>query len=108
MRFQASCAVKTGLWTKCPCPCSVCPLCVSAPSVSVSLSPQCLSNTSPLTEYFLRSCYVDELNFSNPLGMKGEIAEAYADVLKQMWSGRHQSVVPRVFKVRVCPQTKDI
>lgn len=31
--------------------------------------------------------------------MKGEIAEAYADVIKQMWSGRHYSVVPRVFKV---------
>ncbi|XP_075993530.1 ubiquitin carboxyl-terminal hydrolase 11 isoform X2 [Genypterus blacodes] len=62
---------------------------------------QCLSNTPPLTDYFLRSCYMEELNFSNPLGMKGEIAEAYADVLKQMWSGRHQSVVPRVFKTKV-------
>ncbi|XP_031697406.1 ubiquitin carboxyl-terminal hydrolase 11, partial [Anarrhichthys ocellatus] len=33
--------------------------------------------------------------------MKGEIAEAYADVIKQMWSGRHYSVVPRVFKTKV-------
>ncbi|XP_065104209.1 ubiquitin carboxyl-terminal hydrolase 11 isoform X2 [Paramisgurnus dabryanus] len=62
---------------------------------------QCLSNTPPLTEYFLKSLYLDELNFSNPLGMKGEIAEAYADVIKQMWSGRHFSVVPRVFKTKV-------
>lgn len=60
---------------------------------------QCLSNTPPLTEYFLRSSYLGELNFSNPLGMKGEIAEAYADIIKQMWSGRHFSVVPRIFKV---------
>uniref|UniRef100_A0A3P9NAL2 ubiquitinyl hydrolase 1 n=1 Tax=Poecilia reticulata TaxID=8081 RepID=A0A3P9NAL2_POERE len=59
---------------------------------------QCLSNTPPLTEYFLQSSYLDELNFTNPLGMKGEIAEAYADIIKQMWSGRHYSVVPRVFK----------
>ncbi|TMS15865.1 Ubiquitin carboxyl-terminal hydrolase 11 [Larimichthys crocea] len=59
---------------------------------------QCLSNTPPLTEYFLLSSYLEELNFTNPLGMKGEIAEAYADVIKQMWSGRHYSVVPRVFK----------
>ncbi|XP_060788407.1 ubiquitin carboxyl-terminal hydrolase 11 isoform X2 [Neoarius graeffei] len=59
---------------------------------------QCLSNTPPLTEYFLRNLYLEELNFTNPLGMKGEIAEAYADVIKQMWSGRHYSVVPRVFK----------
>ncbi|KAJ8371314.1 hypothetical protein SKAU_G00113420 [Synaphobranchus kaupii] len=62
---------------------------------------QCLSNTPPLTEYFLRSAYLDELNFTNPLGMKGEIAEAYADVIKQMWSGRHYSVVPRIFKTKV-------
>ncbi|XP_053173050.1 ubiquitin carboxyl-terminal hydrolase 11 [Scomber japonicus] len=62
---------------------------------------QCLSNTPPLTEYFLLSSYLEELNFSNPLGMKGEIAEAYADVIKQMWSGRHYSVVPRVFKTKV-------
>uniref|UniRef100_A0A8C2WYA7 Ubiquitin carboxyl-terminal hydrolase n=1 Tax=Cyclopterus lumpus TaxID=8103 RepID=A0A8C2WYA7_CYCLU len=62
---------------------------------------QCLSNTPPLTEYFLQSSYLEELNFNNPLGMKGEIAEAYADVTKQMWSGRHYSVVPRVFKTKV-------
>ncbi|XP_038154331.1 ubiquitin carboxyl-terminal hydrolase 11 [Cyprinodon tularosa] len=62
---------------------------------------QCLSNTPPLTEYFLQSSYLDELNFTNPLGMKGEIAEAYADIIKQMWSGRHYSVVPRVFKTKV-------
>ncbi|XP_067270443.1 ubiquitin carboxyl-terminal hydrolase 11 [Pseudorasbora parva] len=62
---------------------------------------QCLSNTPPLTEYFLMNLYLEELNFTNPLGMKGEIAEAYADVIKQMWSGRHYSVVPRVFKTKV-------
>uniref|UniRef100_A0A673LYB9 Ubiquitin carboxyl-terminal hydrolase n=1 Tax=Sinocyclocheilus rhinocerous TaxID=307959 RepID=A0A673LYB9_9TELE len=62
---------------------------------------QCLSNTPPLTEYFLKNSYLEELNFTNPLGMKGEIAEAYADVIKQMWSGRHYSVVPRVFKTKV-------
>lgn len=62
---------------------------------------QCLSNTPPLTEYFLQSSYLEELNFTNPLGMKGEIAEAYADVVKQIWSGRHYSVVPRVFKTKV-------
>ena len=66
----------------------------------VHLCVQCLSNTPPLTEYFLLSSYLEELNFTNPLGMKGEIAEAYADVIKQMWSGRHYSVVPRIFKVR--------
>ena len=74
-------------------------------SSRVLVSLQCLSNTAPLTEYFLQSSYLEELNFTNPLGMKGEIAEAYADVIKQMWSGRHYSVVPRVFKVPNCDVT---
>lgn len=52
-----------------------------------------------LTEYFLKNRYLEELNFCNPLGMKGEIAEAYADLVKQAWSGHHRSIVPQVFKV---------
>uniref|UniRef100_A0A6I8NUR2 Ubiquitin carboxyl-terminal hydrolase n=1 Tax=Ornithorhynchus anatinus TaxID=9258 RepID=A0A6I8NUR2_ORNAN len=62
---------------------------------------QCLSNVPPLTEYFLHNRYLEELNFCNPLGMKGEIAEAYADLVKQAWSGHHRSVVPRMFKTKV-------
>ncbi|XP_036852251.2 ubiquitin carboxyl-terminal hydrolase 11 isoform X8 [Manis javanica] len=62
---------------------------------------QCLSNVPQLTEYFLKNCYLEELNFCNPLGMKGEIAEAYADLVKQAWSGRHRSIVPNVFKTKV-------
>ncbi|XP_006864286.1 PREDICTED: ubiquitin carboxyl-terminal hydrolase 11-like [Chrysochloris asiatica] len=62
---------------------------------------QCLSNVPQLTEYFVNNRYLEELNFSNPLGMKGEIAEAYADLVKQAWSGHHCSVVPHVFKTKV-------
>ncbi|XP_019504868.1 PREDICTED: ubiquitin carboxyl-terminal hydrolase 11 isoform X1 [Hipposideros armiger] len=62
---------------------------------------QCLSNVPQLTEYFLKNRYLEELNFCNPLGMKGEIAEAYADLVKQAWSGHHRSVVPQVFKTKV-------
>ncbi|XP_069760273.1 ubiquitin carboxyl-terminal hydrolase 15-like isoform X2 [Narcine bancroftii] len=60
---------------------------------------QCLSNTPALTEYFLSDEYVDELNNDNLLGMKGEIANAYADLIKQMWSGKYSYVTPRAFKV---------
>lgn len=62
---------------------------------------QCLSNVPQLTEYFLNNRYVHELNFRNPLGMKGELAEAYADLVKQAWSGHHRSIVPHVFKNKV-------
>uniref|UniRef100_A0A4W3I552 Ubiquitin carboxyl-terminal hydrolase n=1 Tax=Callorhinchus milii TaxID=7868 RepID=A0A4W3I552_CALMI len=62
---------------------------------------QCLSNTSPLTEYFVSDEYMDELNNDNPLGMRGEIANAYADLIKQMWSGKYSYVTPRAFKTQV-------
>uniref|UniRef100_A0A3B4UAE2 Ubiquitin carboxyl-terminal hydrolase n=1 Tax=Seriola dumerili TaxID=41447 RepID=A0A3B4UAE2_SERDU len=60
---------------------------------------QCLSNIPPLTEYFLKDKYTDELNEDNPLGMKGEIARAYAELIKQLWSGKYSYVTPRPFKV---------
>ncbi|XP_071068165.1 ubiquitin carboxyl-terminal hydrolase 4 isoform X6 [Dasypus novemcinctus] len=62
---------------------------------------QCLSNTAPLTDYFLKDEYEAEINRDNPLGMKGEIAEAYAELIKQMWSGRDAYVAPRLFKTQV-------
>uniref|UniRef100_A0A8C6PAC4 Ubiquitin carboxyl-terminal hydrolase n=1 Tax=Nothobranchius furzeri TaxID=105023 RepID=A0A8C6PAC4_NOTFU len=62
---------------------------------------QCLSNVSPLTEYFLNDQYEAEINRENPLGMRGEIAEAYADLVKQMWMSRSTYVAPRTFKTQV-------
>uniref|UniRef100_A0A8C5MHD4 Ubiquitin carboxyl-terminal hydrolase n=1 Tax=Leptobrachium leishanense TaxID=445787 RepID=A0A8C5MHD4_9ANUR len=62
---------------------------------------QCLSNTPPLTEYFLNDKYQEELNLDNPLGMRGEIAKSYADLIKQMWSGKYSYVTPRAFKTQV-------
>ncbi|XP_061689922.1 ubiquitin carboxyl-terminal hydrolase 4 [Syngnathoides biaculeatus] len=62
---------------------------------------QCLSNASPLTEYFLNDQYEAEINRGNPLGMRGEIAEAYADLVKQMWLSHSSSVAPRTFKTQV-------
>uniref|UniRef100_A0AAR2KJB1 Ubiquitin carboxyl-terminal hydrolase n=1 Tax=Pygocentrus nattereri TaxID=42514 RepID=A0AAR2KJB1_PYGNA len=53
---------------------------------------QCLSNSPPLTEYFLEDRYEAEINRENPLGMRGEIAEAYADLVKQMWLSRSSYV----------------
>uniref|UniRef100_A0A665UUH7 Ubiquitin carboxyl-terminal hydrolase n=1 Tax=Echeneis naucrates TaxID=173247 RepID=A0A665UUH7_ECHNA len=62
---------------------------------------QCLSNASALTEYFLNDQYEAEINRENPLGMRGEIAEAYADLVKQMWLSRSSYVAPRTFKTQV-------
>eukprot|EP01118_Nematostelium_gracile_P016981 TRINITY_DN7131_c0_g1_i1.p1 TRINITY_DN7131_c0_g1~~TRINITY_DN7131_c0_g1_i1.p1 ORF type:complete len:918 (-),score=273.75 TRINITY_DN7131_c0_g1_i1:43-2796(-) len=59
---------------------------------------QCLSNTAPLTEYFLNNVYKEDVNRDNPLGMKGEIADQYATLIKDLWAGTHSSVAPRDFK----------
>lgn len=79
--------------------------CLNPPSadycpLSLPPPPQCLSNIPPLTEYFLKDKYTDELNEDNPLGMKGEIARAYAELIKQLWSGKYSYVTPRPFKVK--------
>ncbi|XP_056604877.1 ubiquitin carboxyl-terminal hydrolase 15-like isoform X2 [Triplophysa dalaica] len=62
---------------------------------------QCLSSIPPLTDFFLKERYLDELNEENPLGMKGEIAKAYAELIKQLWSGKYSYVTPRPFKTQV-------
>lgn len=59
---------------------------------------QCLSNCEPLTEYILSDRYTEEININNPLGMGGRMVEAYAGLMKEMWSGDFTSVVPQRFK----------
>ncbi|KAI9351152.1 hypothetical protein DFJ73DRAFT_659366 [Zopfochytrium polystomum] len=62
---------------------------------------QCLSNTAPLTGFFLSGKWRDQLNKDNPLGMHGEVAEAYANLVSQLWRTnqyRTSSIAPRIFK----------
>ena len=46
---------------------------------------QCLSNTLPLTNYFLNGHYEDEINTTNVMGSKGRLAKNYATFIKNMW-----------------------
>lgn len=62
---------------------------------------QCLSNTPPLTNYILTDKFVEDINPNNPLGMHGEIARTYAELIKVMWSGNNTSFLPREFKCAV-------
>ncbi|KAJ3097269.1 ubiquitin carboxyl-terminal hydrolase [Phlyctochytrium planicorne] len=62
---------------------------------------QCLSNTASLTNFFLSDKWKEDLNPDNPLGMNGEVAEAYARLVANIWSvneSRTGSVAPRNFK----------
>ena len=63
---------------------------------------QCLLHVPELCSYFLSGHYKLELNTDNPLGHKGEVATAYADLLRLIWSRkRYESVRPTLFKTAI-------
>ncbi|KAL5574572.1 hypothetical protein UlMin_016271 [Ulmus minor] len=67
---------------------------------------QCLAHTPKLVDYFLGD-YAREINHDNPLGMDGEIALAFGDLLRKLWAPGATPVAPRVFKsklARFAPQ----
>ncbi|GAB4859876.1 Ubiquitin carboxyl-terminal hydrolase 8 [Ancistrocladus abbreviatus] len=67
---------------------------------------QCLAHTPKLVDYFLGD-YSGEINHDNPLGMDGEIALAFGDLLRKLWAPGATTVAPRMFKsklARFAPQ----
>lgn len=73
---------------------------------------QCLSNTPELSLYFTSGAYKSEINRSNPLGMKGQVADKFGALIESIWDqsgaseasssrsfyGYGNSIVPREFK----------
>ncbi|KAJ9100966.1 hypothetical protein QFC19_005362 [Naganishia cerealis] len=73
---------------------------------------QCLSNTPELSMYFTSGAYKSEINRSNPLGMKGQVADKFGALIENIWDpsgaqeasssrsfyGYSNSIVPREFK----------
>ncbi|KAG1050782.1 hypothetical protein G6F43_006967 [Rhizopus delemar] len=59
---------------------------------------QCLSNTPLLTQWFLKDIYKKDINRSNPLGLQGELAGAYAELVKSIWSTNNMTISPFAFK----------
>ena len=48
-------------------------------------SVQCLAHTAPLLRVFLSEAYKADINRDNPLGNKGELAEAFGDLVSKMY-----------------------
>lgn len=63
-----------------------------ANSCFMNAAVQCLANTRELRDYFLQTCYTSEINRTNPLGMKGAMAEEFAGVMKNIWCGKYNWV----------------
>ena len=62
---------------------------------------QCLSNTQLITEIFTSDRFKEQLNTDNPLGHGGKLAQVYAKLIKDIWSGVYSKVVPREFKTTI-------
>jgi len=62
---------------------------------------QCLTHTDPLVDYFNNDVFKNDVNSDNPLGMKGEIADAFGDLMKSIWSGANSAVAPRELKHKI-------
>mmetsp|Transcript_20550 Transcript_20550/g.78775 ORF Transcript_20550/g.78775 Transcript_20550/m.78775 type:complete len:692 (+) Transcript_20550:604-2679(+) len=64
---------------------------------------QSLSNTVPLTAYFLSGRYREDndVHGDNPLSTGGKLAEQYAELLRAIWDGSHSSIAPRDFKSKL-------
>ncbi|XP_022731661.1 ubiquitin carboxyl-terminal hydrolase 8-like [Durio zibethinus] len=61
---------------------------------------QCLAHTPKMVDYFLGD-YSREINHDNPLGMNGEIASAFGDLLRKLWAPGATPVAPRTFKSKL-------
>ncbi|KAL7226268.1 hypothetical protein ACSBR1_021398 [Camellia fascicularis] len=61
---------------------------------------QCLAHTPKLVDYFIGD-YNREINHDNPLGMDGEIALAFGDLLRKLWAPGTTPVAPRMFKSKL-------
>ena len=64
---------------------------------------QCLAQVQPLTEYFLNGNHTKDINRANPLGTEGNLAEVYAELIRNMWSSNdnRSSISPNAFKKTV-------
>ena len=60
-----------------------------------------MSNVPDLTDFFRSGNYKTELNATNPLGRGGQLAEAYADLINEIWSGSNNYTMPRNFKLQI-------
>ncbi|VDM33160.1 unnamed protein product [Hydatigera taeniaeformis] len=64
---------------------------------------QCIASVAPLRSYVIDDRFEDNINSENKLGSGGNIARAFARLMRQMWSecNRGGSCVPRDLKIQI-------
>ncbi|XP_077226795.1 ubiquitin-specific protease 5 isoform X2 [Tasmannia lanceolata] len=61
---------------------------------------QCLVHTPEFARYF-QDDYHREINWQNPLGMVGELALAFGELLRKLWAPGRTTISPRPFKTKL-------
>ncbi|VAH46399.1 unnamed protein product [Triticum turgidum subsp. durum] len=61
---------------------------------------QCLAHTTKLVDYFLGD-YDSAINRTNPLGLNGELALAFGELLRSLWTNDRNTVAPHNFKAKI-------
>ena len=62
---------------------------------------QCLSATVVLARYMLDGTFKRAVNVHNPLGTRGALAEAFAQLLRALWSQQYAALAPHAFREQI-------
>ncbi|KAL3130455.1 hypothetical protein ABBQ38_008276 [Trebouxia sp. C0009 RCD-2024] len=60
----------------------------------LSAAMQCLAHTDALKDLFLSNSYKADADLGNPVGDQGLVADAFAELMTNMWQGNVESVTP--------------
>ncbi|MFS7964623.1 putative ubiquitinyl hydrolase 1 [Helianthus anomalus] len=61
---------------------------------------QCLVHTPEFARFFIGDFH-QEINWQNPLGMEGELAMAFGELLRRLWAPGRTAFAPRAFKTKL-------
>ncbi|KAK1412698.1 hypothetical protein QVD17_34157 [Tagetes erecta] len=61
---------------------------------------QCLVHTPEFARFFIGD-FRQEINLKNPLGMEGELAMAFGELLRKLWAPGRTAFAPRAFKAKL-------
>ncbi|GAA5908331.1 hypothetical protein JCM6882_006804, partial [Rhodosporidiobolus microsporus] len=63
---------------------------------------QCLSAAIPFARYFTGGAYRKDVNTVNPLGTKGALANAVAELIRALWAQNYRFLSPVTFREQIC------
>ncbi|KAI5480650.1 ubiquitin carboxyl-terminal hydrolase 8 [Pseudohyphozyma bogoriensis] len=63
---------------------------------------QCLSATIPFARYFKEGSYRRDVNTVNPLGTKGNLADAVSELIRAIWAQKYLFLSPVTFRENIC------